>query len=414
MAITAQAQDRLAGVLSEIRPHLNERQWRLLLGAEARAVGRGGIKLVARVAAASVDTVGRGARELEAGIEPDGRVRHVGAGRRSVEDADPGLVPALEALVDPESRGDPESPLRWTTKSTSRLAEELTVRGHEAAPRTVARLLKETGYSLQGNTKTIEGKQHPDRDAQFRYINEQVVAFQADGDPVISVDTKKKELVGNYANGGAEWEPKGAPRHTNVHDFPDTELGKAVPYGVYDVTADTGWVNVGTDADTGQFAVESIRRWWHAVGGTAYPNATRVLITADSGGSNGSRLRLWKTELASFAAETGLEITVLHLPPGTSKWNRVEHRLFSAITMNWRGRPLESHQVLIETISAVTTKTGLKVHAVLDTNTYTRGIKIPDREMKEFEAHHLLRHDFHGDWNYTITARSTQDATRPN
>jgi hypothetical protein len=414
MAITAQAQDRLAGVLSEIRPHLNERQWRLLLGAEARAVGRGGIKLVARVAAASVDTVGRGARELEAGIEPDGRVRHVGAGRRSVEDADPGLVPALEALVDPESRGDPESPLRWTTKSTSRLAEELTVRGHEAAPRTVARLLKETGYSLQGNTKTIEGKQHPDRDAQFRYINEQVVAFQADGDPVISVDTKKKELVGNYANGGAEWEPKGAPRHTNVHDFPDTELGKAVPYGVYDVTADTGWVNVGTDADTGQFAVESIRRWWHAVGGTAYPNAKRVLITADSGGSNGSRLRLWKTELASFAAETGLEITVLHLPPGTSKWNRVEHRLFSAITMNWRGRPLESHQVLIETISAVTTKTGLKVHAVLDTNTYTRGIKIPDREMKEFEARHLLRHDFHGDWNYTITARSTQDATRPN
>jgi len=414
MAITAQEQDRLGGVLSEIRPHLNERQWRLLLGAEARAVGRGGIKLVARVAAASVDTVGRGARELEAGIEPDGRVRHVGAGRRSVEDADPGLVPALEALVDPESRGDPESPLRWTTKSTSRLAEELTVRGHEAAPRTVARLLKETGYSLQGNTKTIEGKQHPDRDAQFRYINEQVVAFQADGDPVISVDTKKKELVGNDANGGAEWEPKGAPRRTNVHDFPDTELGKAVPYGVYDVTADTGWVNVGTDADTGQFAVESIRRWWHAVGGTAYPNAKRVLITADSGGSNGSRLRLWKTELASFAAETGLEITVLHLPPGTSKWNRVEHRLFSAITMNWRGRPLESHQVLIETISAVTTKTGLKVHAVLDTNTYTRGIKIPDREMKEFEARHLLRPDFHGDWNYTITARSTQDATRPN
>ena len=414
MAITAQAQDRLAGVLSEIRPHLNERQWRLLLGAEARAVGRGGIKLVAGVAAASVDTVGRGARELEAGIEPDGRVRHVGAGRRSVEDADPGLVPALEALVDPESRGDPESPLRWTTKSTSRLAEELTVRGHEAAPRTVARLLKETGYSLQGNTKTIEGKQHPDRDAQFRYINELVVAFQAHGDPVISVDTKKKELVGNYANGGAEWEPKGAPRRTNVHDFPDTELGKAVPYGVYDVTADTGWVNVGTDADTGQFAVESIRRWWHAVGGTAYPNATRVLITADSGGSNGSRLRLWKTELASFAAETGLEITVLHLPPGTSKWNRVEHRLFSAITMNWRGRPLESHQVLIETISAVTTKTGLKVHAVLDTNTYTRGIKIPDRKMKEFEARHLLRHDFHGDWNYTITARSTQDAPRPN
>ena len=339
MAITAQEQDRLAGRLTEIRPHLNERQWRLLLGAEARAVGRGGIKLVARVVGASADTVGRGARELEAGIEPDGRVRQVGAGRPSVEDADPGLVPALEALVDPESRGDPESPLRWTTKSTSRLADELTARGHEAAPRTVARLLKETGYSLQGNTKTIEGKQHPDRDAQFRYINEQVEAFQAAGDPVISVDTKKKELVGNYANGGAEWEPKGAPRRTNVHDFADKELGKAVPYGVYDVTANSGWVNVGTDADTGQFAVESIRRWWNAVGKTAYPDATRVLITADSGGSNGSRLRLWKTELATFAAEIGMEITVLHLPPGTSKWNRVEHRLFSAITMNWRGRP---------------------------------------------------------------------------
>jgi len=248
MAITAQEQDRLAGRLTEIRPHLNERQWRLLLGAEARAVGRGGIKLVARAVGVSADTVGRGARELEVGIAPDGRVRQVGAGRPSVEELDPELVPTLEALVDPESRGDPESPLRWTTKSTSRLADELTARGHEAAPRTVARLLKETGYSLQGNTKTIEGTQHPDRDAQFRYINEQVVAFQADGEPVISVDTKKKELVGNYANGGAEWEPKGAPRRTNVHDFADPELGKAVPYGVYDVTANTGWVNVGTDA----------------------------------------------------------------------------------------------------------------------------------------------------------------------
>jgi hypothetical protein len=277
----------------------------------------------------------------------------------------------------------------------------------------VARLLKEIGYSLQGNTKTVEGRQHSDRDAQFRYINEQVKAFQAAGDPVISVDTKKKELIGNYANGGAEWEPKGSPRRTNVHDFADQELGKAVPYGVYDLTANSGWVNVGTDADTGQFAVESIRRWWNVVGKDLYSEADRLLITADSGGSNGSRLRLWKTELAAFAAEIRMGITVVHLPPGTSKWNKVEHRLFSAITMNWRGRPLESHEVVIETISAVTTRTGLKVQAVLDTNSYPRGIRISDREMREFEARHLQRHDFHGDWNYTITTETATQTTRP-
>ena len=241
-----------------------------------------------------------------------------------------------------------------------------------------------------------------------------MVAFQAAGDPVISVDTKKKELVGNYANGGAEWEPAGAPRRVNVHDFADKELGKAVPYGVYDVTASTGWVNVGTDADTGQFAVESIRRWWNTVGRSAYPHAARLLITADPGGSNGSRLRLWKTELAAFAEQAGLEVTVLHLPPGTSKWNKVEHRLFSHISMNWRGRPLESHEVIIETISAVTTKTGLKVQAVLDTSTYPKGIRISDREMKAFEARHLIRHEFHGNWNYTLPAIPAEQATRPN
>jgi len=413
MAITAQDQDRLTGRLAEIRPHLDERQWRLLLGAEARAIGLGGVKLVAAAVGASADTVARGARELEAGIEPDGRVRRKGAGRPAVEDADPGLVRALEALVDPESRGDPESPLRWTTKSTSHLAGELAAAGHEVAARTVARLLGEAGYSLQGNAKSVEGKQHPDRDAQFRYISAQVVAFQAAGDPVISVDTKKKELVGNYANGGAEWEPAGAPRRVNVHDFADKDLGKAVPYGVFDVTANTGWVNVGTDADTGQFAVESIRRWWNTVGRSAYPHAARLLITADSGGSNGSRLRLWKTELAAFAGQAGLEVTVLHLPPGTSKWNKVEHRLFSHISMNWRGRPLESHEVIIETISAVTTKTGLKVQAVLDTSTYPKGIRISDREMKAFEARHLIRHEFHGNWNYTLPAIPGEQATRP-
>jgi hypothetical protein len=413
MAISEREQDRLAGRLTEIKPYLDERQWRLLLGAEARALGAGGVKLVAAAAGASAVTVRRGARELEAGVAADGRVRGVGAGRPSVEDADPGLVPALEALVDPHSRGDPESPLRWTTKSTSRLTDELTAQGHEVSERTTARLLHDVGYSLQANAKTIEGAQHPDRDAQFRYINSQVRAFQADADAVISVDTKKKELVGNYAGGGAEWEPKGSPRRTNVHDFADKELGKAVPYGVYDMTANTGWVNVGTDADTGQFAVESIRRWWTAVGKLTYPHARKLLMTADSGGSNGSRLRLWKTELAGFAAETGLEITVLHLPPGTSKWNKVEHRLFSAITMNWRGRPLESHQVIIETIGAVTTKTGLTVRAVLDTNAYPRGIKIPDRDMKEFEARYLRRHDFHGDWNYTIRTQRSATPTRP-
>ena len=413
MAILAQEQDRLAGRLAEIRPHLDERQWRLLLGAEARAIGRGGAKVVARVAGASADTVSRGVRELESGIEPDGRVRRKGAGRPAVEEADPGLVPALDALVDPESRGDPESPLRWTTKSTSHLAGELATRGHAVTAVTVARLLKQAGYSLQGNAKTVEGKQHPDRDAQFRYINAQVAAFQSAGDPVISVDTKKKELVGNFANGGAEWEPAGTPRKVNVHDFADKDLGKAVPYGVYDVTASTGWVNVGTGADTGQFAVESIRRWWSTVGKPCYPHARRLLITADSGGSNGSHLRLWKTELARLAAEAGLEISVLHLPPGTSKWNRIEHRLFSHISMNWRGRPLESREVIIETISAVTTRTGLKVRAVLDTGIYPRGIRIPDKEMKAFEARHLHRHQFHGDWNYTIRATPADPATHP-
>ena len=414
MSITAVEQDRMAARLAEIRPFLDERAWRLLLGAEARAIGYGGMKLVAAAAKAKADTVSRGAHELESGVVPDGRVRAVGAGRPAARVADPGLVPALEELVDPETRGDPQSPLRWTTKSTSHLADELTTAGHQVSSVTVGRLLKAAGYSLQGNAKTVEGSQHPDRDAQFRYINTQVSAFQGTGDPVISVDAKKKELVGNFANNGAEWMPAGAPERVNVHDFADQDLGKATPYGIYDVTANTGWVNVGTDADTGAFAVESIRRWWHTVGHAAYPDATRLLITADSGGSNGSRLRLWKTELAALAAETGLEITVVHLPPGTSKWNRIEHRLFSHISMNWRGRPLTSHEVIIETIGAVTTKTGLTVQAALDTDTYPKGIRITDKDMKTFEAQHLQRHQFHGDWNYTITAAPLPNKTRPN
>jgi hypothetical protein len=413
MSIAVVEQERMAARLGEIRPFLDERAWRLLLGAEARAIGYGGQKLVAAAAGAKADTVARGARELESGVVPDGRVRAVGAGRRPAEVVDPGLAPALEVLVAPATRGDPQSALRWTTKSTSHLADELGKAGHQVSADTVGRLLKRAGYSLQGNAKTVEGRQHPDRDAQFRYINERVAAFQAAGDPVVSVDAKKKELVGNFANKGVEWMPAGAPERVNVHDFPDPGLGKATPYGVYDVTANTGWVNVGTDADTGAFAVESLRRWWAVVGRAAYPDATRLLITADSGGSNGSRLRLWKTELAALAAQTGLEITVVHLPPGTSTWNRIEHRLFSHISMNWRGRPLTSHEVIIETIGAVTTKTGLTVKAALDTDTYPKGIRISDKDMKAFEAKHLRRHQFHGDWNYSITAARLDNPTRP-
>jgi hypothetical protein len=305
------------------------------------------------------------------------------------------------------------SRLRWTTKSTVTLADELTAQGHRVGADTVARLLKDHDYSLQGNAKTIEGKQHPDRDAQFRYLNDQVTVFLAAGLPVISVDTKKKENVGAYKNGGREYQPQGAPVSTNTYDFIG-EGGKAVPYGVYDVGTNTGWVNVGTDADTGVFAVESIRRWWTTIGPLAYPGANRLLITADGGGSHGSRLRLGKTPLAELAAQTGLQITVCHLPPGTSQWNKIEHRMFSAITMNWRGRPLETHEVVVETIAATTTTTGLTIQAELDTNTYPRGIKITDKEMKAFEATHLQRHTFHGDWNYTVTASPSQDTTRPN
>lgn len=391
----------LAGKLAEIRPFLNERQWRLLLGAEARALGWGGIKRVARVAGVSPDTVGRGAGELESGVAPDGRVRVAGAGRPRMEDVDPTVVAALDKLVDPETRGDPESPLRWTTKSTTNLADALTEAGHPVSPDTVGRLLKENGYSLQANAKTVEGKQHPDRDGQFGHINEKVKAFQAANEPVISVDTKKKELVGNYKNAGQEWQPQGEPERVDVHDFKGV-LGRAVPYGIYDVSANAGWVNVGTDADTGQFAVESIRRWWNRVGKSAYPKATKLLITADAGGSNGNRLRLWKVELAKLADELNLEISVSHLPPGTSKWNKIEHRLFSQISMNWRGRPLTSHEVIVETIAATTTQTGLKVEAALDTDTYEKGIKISDKEMRALEKRSIRRDEFHPDWNYAL------------
>ena len=413
MAEIAGFAEAFAGAYAEVAVVLDERARRLLLGAGARQLGRGGIKAIATATGASRDTVGRGAAELEAGVVADGRVRAPGAGRKRVEHHDPGLWLALDELVAPETRGDPMSRLRWTTKSTARLAEELTRQGHPVSPDSVARLLREHDYSLQANSKTIEGKQHPDRDAQFRYLNGQVSAFLAAGLPVISVDTKKKELVGAYKNGGREYQPKGSPVASNTYDFIG-EAGKAVPYGVYDVGANTGWVNVGTDADTAEFAVESIRRWWNITGRLLYPAADKLLISADGGGSNGARLRLWKTQLAELATETGLQISVCHLPPGTSKWNKIEHRMFSAITMNWRGRPLQTHEVIVETIAATTTRTGLTIQAALDTSTYQRGIRITDKEMKTFAARHLQRHQFHGDWNYTITPAPTADTTRPN
>jgi Rhodopirellula transposase DDE domain len=327
-----------------------------------------------------------------------------------VANLDPGLRPALLALVEPGTRGDPMSPLRWTTKSTRKLAAELTRQGHRISADTVADVLRQEGFSLQGNAKTIEGRQHPDRDAQFRYINDQVAGRLAAGQPVISVDTKKKEKVGNFANSGAEWEPAGQPVRVRDHDFPDKELGKAVPYGIYDVAANAGWVNVGTDGDTAAFAVESIRRWWQHAGSPAYPGASRLLITADAGGSNGYRTRAWKAALAALAQDTGLDITVCHFPPGTSKWNKIEHRLFSHISMNWRGRPLTSHQVIVATIAATTTRAGLTVQAELDTGLYPTGVKISSQQMAGLP---ITRHDFHGDWNYCLHPQSPCPAPPP-
>ena len=392
-----------------LRPHLDEKARRLVLGAEAVVLGRGGITRVAAATGAHASTVARGHREVCSGEPQEGRIRNPGAGRPAATEADPELAAALEKLVDPQTRGDPMSPLRWTTASTYTLAQTLTAQGHPVSATTVRKVLTEQlGYSLRANAKTVEGRQHPDRDAQFRHINERVREHQDSADPVISVDAKKKELVGQFKNSGQQWCPKGEPTQVNVHDFMDKQLGKAIPYGVYDVSADSGWVGVGTDHDTAEFAVSTIARWWHTTGHSAYPHAKRLLICADGGGSNGYRTRLWKTELARLATQTGLPINVCHLPPGTSKWNKIEHRLFSHISMNWRGRPLESHEVIVNTIAATTTRTGLAVHAELDTADYPKGIKISDQRMKDLETSKtLVRHDFHGEWNYTLNPRDT-------
>jgi len=390
--------DALAEKFAALKPHLDERQWRLLLGAEAEAIGRGGVAVVARASGSSRTTVRVGVREVRDGVVPDGRVRAPGAGRPPVEEAQPGIEEALEELVSPETRGDPCSPLRWTTKSLRQLCKGLAAKGYRASTRTVSRLLRKSGYRLQAVSKTKEGNQHPDRDAQFGHINALALQFLGDGDPVISVDTKKKELVGEYANKGREWQPSGQPVPVNGHDFPGG-VPKAIPYGIYDLGADDGFVTVGVDRDTAAFAVNAIRTWWNHTGRHRYPEARRLMVTADCGGSNGYRLRAWKLELARLAAETGLEVTVCHFPPGTSKWNKVEHRLFSFISINWRGRPLTDYQVIVETIAATTTSTGLTVEAVLDPGTYPTGVRVSNAEMKTIP---LQRYDFHGEWNYTI------------
>jgi transposase len=398
--------EALARFFEVVLPHMNERQRRVVAGAAAEMFGRGGKTAVAVASGMSRNTVIKAESEVAAGIEPAARLRAPGAGDKSLIERQPNILDALDELVYPETRGNPMSRLRWTSKSSPKLAEELMTQGYEVSARSVQRLLHRLGYSLQANAKVTEGRQHPDRDAQFHYLNEMADTFIDDDQPVISVDTKKKELIGDYANGGAEWEPEGQPVRVNVHDFADRDLGehgKAIPYGIYDVANDEGWVNVGDTADTAEFAVESIRRWWTQMGHDRFPGAERLLITADAGGSNGYRLKAWKVQLARLAAETGLDITVCHYPPGTSKWNRIEHRMFSFITMNWRGRPLTSLRVIIELISATTTATGLTIQADYDPNWYPTKVKITN---KQLAAVPLNPHEFHGEWNYTITAQS--------
>ena len=403
----AQLIERIRRKYHVLVPEMDERRRRQWAAAEARKLGWGGISLVARATGLSRPTIMAGLKELD---QPKSRrtleaarVRRPGGGRRPLRQTDPGLLAALESLLEPVTRGDPESPLRWTCKSTRRLAEELTRSNHRVGPRTVASLLQEAGYSLQANRKTREGIGHPDRNAQFEYINASVARFLLRDQPAISVDTKKKELIGDFKNGGREWHRQGHPEEVRVHDFLEKTLGKAIPYGVYDMLNNQGWVSVGIDHDTAQFASNSIRRWWHEMGQDRFPQAKELLITADGGGSNSHRTRLWKVSLQALADELGLVLSISHFPPGTSKWNKIEHRLFSFITQNWRGRPLVSRQTIVDLIASTTTSTGLIVKAALDTNRYDTQIKVSDEELAGVQ---LQPHEFHGDWNYTISPRS--------
>lgn len=382
---------------------LDERLRRLFAASEAKAIGHGGIALVWKATGVARGSIQQGLKELverPEGMEGSSRrIRRVGAGRKTTVTDDAALLAALESLVEPVTRGDPESPLRWTCKSLRQLATELGEQGHSVSHTSIGGLLKQLGYSLQGNRKTLEGTDHPDRNSQFEYINTRVEEALSQGQPVISVDTKKKELVGQFKNAGKEWRPEGDPEKVNVYDFVDKELGRANPYGVYDLANNAGWVSVGTDHDTASFAVATIRRWWLAMGSPLYPDVKELLITADGGGSNGSRVRLWKLELQRLSDDLGIPIRVSHFPPGTSKWNKIEHRLFSHISMNWRGQPLVSHEVIVNLIAATTTRKGLKVRAELDSKPYPKGIKVTD---EEFAAIRILREEFHGEWNYTI------------
>ena len=397
MDVDRDALERFFGAMSLV---LDERQRRLQAGAMARLLGRGGQARVTEASGMSRNTVIAGTREIATGVGRSDRVRAKGAGPKLLIDTRPGLLEALDELVHPETRGTPMSLLRWTSKSTAKLAGELVREGFEISPDTVGRLLKRMGYSLQAPSKQKEGGQHADRDAQFHYLNRLAGEFTAAGDPVISVDTKKKELVGDYANGGREWQPVGEPEIVNGHDFPDPNMGKAIPYGIYDVANNEGWVSVGDVADTAEFAVNAIRTWWQTMGKARFPNAARLLITADCGGSNAARARLWKRELRRLADELGIEIVVCHYPPGTSKWNKIEHKMFSFISMNWRGRPLTSYRTVIELISATTTESGLTIRAGRDPEWYEKGIKITDRELA---ALNITGHDWHPNWNYTLT-----------
>jgi hypothetical protein len=397
--------ERIRRKFQAMAPLLDERSRRQWAAAEAMELPYGGVTSVASATGLSRTTITAGIGELRkqvAGRTLASNIRRPGGGRKYLEDTDPGLWDALDALIDPLTRGDPESPLRWTCKSTRRLAEALSGQGHPASARTVAALLGEMGYSLQANRKTREGGQHPDRNAQFEYINSQTKRLQKRGQPVVSVDTKKKELVGDFENPGQEWQPKGEPEEVRVHDFKDPELGKAIPYGVYDVVNNQGWVSVGVHHDTAYFAARTIRRWWESMGSQRFPHAHELLITADGGGSNSCRSRLWKVALQELADRIKLKLRVCHFPPGTSKWNKIEHRLFSFITQNWRGKPLVSRQAIVNLIASTTTKTGLVVRAALDTTPYETGIKVSDEEMAKLK---LTPMDFHGEWNYTIAPR---------